>query len=61
MKLIKSKHVGVILSPSKIGFDAGASTFGCIFIDEEEPSIIYLYYSGAKDIKWTHQYQYGNQ
>jgi hypothetical protein len=44
----------VILDPSRAGFDAGAATFGCIFADEDDPGNLYLYYSGAKDTKWTH-------
>lgn len=48
------KHLGVILKPSKVGFDVGASSFICAFVDEEEPHTTYLYYSGAKDTKRTH-------
>ena len=47
-------HNGVILEPSKNGFDAGAATFGCAYIDKEEPTITYLYYSGASDNIWSH-------
>jgi len=52
--LIKKKHIGVILTPSKRDFDAGASTFICAFKDQEDPDITYIYYSGAKDFKWSH-------
>lgn len=44
----------MILEPSKTSFDAGASTFSCAFIDEEDSGITYLYYTGAKDTEWTH-------
>jgi len=48
------KHIGIILEPSEKGFDAGASTFICAFIDQEDPDTTHLYYSGAKDTKWSH-------
>ena len=43
------KHVGVVLEPDKGAFDAGATTFGCAFVDEDDPNITYFYYSGSKD------------
>ncbi len=51
---IQKKHLGVILEPSETGFDAGAASFGCIFSEEDDPSKLYLYYSGAKDPEWKH-------
>jgi hypothetical protein len=55
MKTIRTKkHIGVILAPSKRGFDAGASTFICAYKDQEDPDVTYIYYSGAKDRTWSH-------
>ncbi len=48
------KHFGVILRPSTNGFDSGGSTFGCAFVDREDPDTTYLYYSGSSDTQWSH-------
>jgi len=47
-------HRGPILEPSEGGFDAGGATFCCAFVDDDDPSVTYLYYTGAKDPKWSH-------
>lgn len=46
--------LGVILEPSEEGFDSGSATFGCAFVDEDDPTVTYLYYSGARDVHWSH-------
>ncbi len=45
------KHLGVILEPSKQGFDIGASTFGCLFKDPDDRNY-YFYYTGSSE-GWT--------
>jgi len=47
-------HYGIILDVSFRGFDKGAATFGSVFMDEDEPDKLYLFYSGAPDTEWTH-------
>lgn len=44
------KHYGVILEPSTSKFDKGATTFSCLYKEDEGP--YYLYYSGSKDVNW---------
>jgi hypothetical protein len=52
--LADRKHVGIILSPSLKGFDSGAATFCNAFIDEENRRTLYLYYTGASNVDWSH-------
>jgi len=47
-------HKGVILDVSYGRFDSGAATFATIFVDEDDPDNIYLYYTGAEDTHWSH-------
>jgi hypothetical protein len=47
-------HHGVILNPSRKGFDSGGATFCSIFLDEADRKTFYLYYTGACDTGWTH-------
>jgi len=46
--------LGVVLGPSEEGFDSGSATFGCAFVDQDDPAVTYLYYSGARDVRWGH-------
>jgi hypothetical protein len=50
----KRIHKGVILDVSPGKFDSGAADFASVFVDEEDPSTTYLFYTGAKDPKWSH-------
>lgn len=42
-------HHGVIFDSSRDGFDSGAASFGSIFVDEDNPDTLYLFYSGAEE------------
>jgi hypothetical protein len=48
------EHKGPILEPSKGEFDAGGATWGCAYVDEEDPGTTFLYYSGMRDTSWSH-------
>nr|MDO8100890.1 hypothetical protein [Candidatus Njordarchaeota archaeon] len=48
------KHIGIILNPSRKGFDAGAATFCSAFMDEADEKTLYLYYTGATSVDWDH-------
>lgn len=45
------KHFGIILEPTQ-DFDAGASTFCCLFKETNERKF-YLFYTASVDIQWT--------
>jgi len=47
-------HHGIVLDTSSKGFDKGAVTFGSVFLDEDDPKNLFLFYTGAKDISWSH-------
>jgi len=51
---VKRIHKGVILDVSHGRFDSGAATFATIFVDEEDPSTTYSFYTGAQDTHWSH-------
>lgn len=40
-------HCGVVLDVSPNRFDSGSASFGSIFIDEDNPNTLFLFYSGA--------------
>ena len=40
-------HYGVVLDISPNRFDSGSASFGSIFIDEDNPNTLFLFYSGA--------------
>lgn len=46
-------HKGVILDISHGRFDSGAATFATVFVDEENPDTVYLFYTGAEDANWS--------
>jgi hypothetical protein len=39
---------------SSNGFDRHSVDFGSIFVDEDEPAIVFLFYSGTQDAEWSH-------
>ena len=47
-------HYGVILNVSSNGFDRHSVNFGSIFVDEDDPSTIFLFYSGTQDALLSH-------
>jgi len=47
-------HHGIVLDVSSHGFDKHSVDFGSIFVDEDDPSIIFLFYSGTQDAQWSH-------
>lgn len=40
-------HHGIVLDVSSTGFDSGSAAYCSIFVDEDDPSQLFLYYSGA--------------
>jgi hypothetical protein len=52
MKIRLSKHVGVVLEPSRNGFDAGGSAFGCVLQEYFATGQYYFYYTGSTDTGW---------
>ncbi|MCW4033037.1 MAG: hypothetical protein NWF08_06550 [Candidatus Bathyarchaeota archaeon] len=52
--MVFKEHLGIILGKQEKDFDTSSSTYGCVFIDEEDPNTTYYYYSKAKDKKWSH-------
>jgi hypothetical protein len=52
---LKNKaHKGVILDVSSNRFDKGSVAFGSVFIDEDDPGRIFLFYSGSTGAQWSH-------
>lgn len=52
--VIQKEHYGIILGKPKNGINSGSTTYGCVFLDEEDPNTAYYYYSKVKDKKWSH-------
>jgi len=52
--LSRCTHHGIVLDVSSSGFDKGAATFGSVFADEDAPDTSLLFYSGARDVEWSH-------
>ena len=51
---IKSRmHNGLVVDVSSDGFDRGGASFGSIFINDDDPDNLFLFYSGAQDAKWS--------
>lgn len=46
-------HEGVVLAPSPSGFDKGAASMGSIFVIEDDPSTLFLFYTSARDLQWS--------
>lgn len=51
--ITKRIHRGVILDASPGKFDSGGATFGSVFVDKEDPSVLYLFYTGSTDVHWS--------
>ena len=48
-------HHGLILREGPWGsWDEGMASLGCAFVDKDEPDKLFLFYSGAPDIRWSH-------
>ena len=54
INLEKRIHRGVVLDVSPRKFDSGAATSETIYVDEEDPGTIYLFYTGAEDTHWSY-------
>lgn len=52
--LSNKTHHGIVLSVSSNGFSRGSVAFGSVFINDNDPSDIFLFYSGALDTLWSH-------
>lgn len=50
----KRVHHGPVLDVSRDGFDKGAATSASVFVDEEDPDTLFMFYTGASDINWSH-------
>ena len=48
------RHHGLILDQGPYGsWDEGAAALGCAFVDQDDPDKVFLFYSGASDIRWS--------
>jgi hypothetical protein len=54
VRLSNIAHHGAILDVSYSGFDRHSVDFGSIFVDEDDPGTIFLFYSGTQDALWSH-------
>lgn len=52
--LCNKAHHGIVLDVSSDEFDRHSVDFGSIFVDEDDPSTIFLFYSGTQDAQWSH-------
>ena len=52
--LFNSVHHGIVLDVSDNGFDKWSVDFGSIYVDEDDPNTIFLFYSGTQDAQWSH-------
>jgi len=52
--LSNKTHHGIVLDASPSGFDQCSIDFGSIFVDENDPATIFLFYSGTLDAQWSH-------
>ncbi len=50
----KKVHHGTVLDVSSGGFDKHSVDFGSIFVDENDPETLFLFYSGTRDVQWSH-------
>lgn len=51
--LSNKAHHGIVLDVSANGFDRCSVDFGSIFVDEDDPCVIFLFYSGTQDTRWS--------
>jgi len=54
IQLSNKAHHGIVLDVSSSGFDRCSVDFGSIFVDEDDPDNIFLFYSGTRDAQWSH-------
>lgn len=54
--MIHKIHRGIILDAEGGQFDSGGATFATVFYDEEDSRKYYMFYTGAKDTKWSRSY-----
>lgn len=47
-------HQGTVLDVSPNGFDRCSVDFGSIYVDDDDPNVLFLFYSGTADTKWSH-------
>lgn len=52
--LSKEVHHGIVLDMSPNGFDRCSVDFCSIFVDEDDPGALFLFYSGTEDTQWSH-------
>jgi hypothetical protein len=52
--LSNKTHHGIILSVSSNGFSRGSVAFGSVFMNGNDTSDLFLFYSGAPDTLWSH-------
>ena len=54
IRLYNKVHHGIVLDVSSSGFDKCSVDFGSIFVDEDDPDTIFLFYSGTRDSQRAH-------
>lgn len=54
VRLSSKAHHGIVLDVSSGGFDKCSVDFGSVFVDENDPDTIFLFYSGTRDAQWSH-------
>ena len=54
IRLSDKAHHGIVLDVSASGFDKYSVDFGSIFVDENDPDNMFLFYSGTRDVQWSH-------
>lgn len=50
----KRSHHGIVLDVSLNEFEKGSIAFASIFANDEDPRNLFLFYSGAQDVQWSH-------
>jgi len=53
VSLSKKVHHGIVLDVSQNGFDRGSVDFGSIFVNGDDPSVMFLFYCGTLDAEWS--------
>jgi len=53
IRLSDKIHHGIVLDVSSNGFDRCSVDFGSIFVDENDPDTVFLFYSGTSDAQWS--------
>ena len=47
-------HHGIVIDTSTSGFDQGVASFGSVFVDEDDPQTLFLYYAGGQNDRMIH-------